>query len=157
MIDRAALHEIYLEPGNDGHLKIEQFDYSTGIAALRTAEGIIPLIGVDSSFKVADIANNDGFANYTPFSGSVAASALAGYTPSLYASASGATDNEGKAVAVLADFSKAYSLARSSVVQMGYDNSFGNLLNDGYVWGGKIGYVGGKPTTTEAIAVLYVQ
>lgn len=157
LIDRAALHEIYLEPGNDGHLKIEQFDYSTGIAALRTAEGIIPLIGVDSSFKVADIANNDGFANYTPFSGSVAASALAGYTPSLYASASGATDNEGKAVAVLADFSKAYSLARSSVVQMGYDNSFGNLLNDGYVWGGKIGYVGGKPTTTEAIAVLYVQ
>lgn len=157
LIDRAALHELYLEPGNDGHLKIEQFDYSTGMAALRTAEGIIPLIGVDSSFRVADIASNDGFAGYTPFSGSVVASALAGYTPSLYASASGATDNQGKAVAVLADFSQAYSLARSSVVQVGYDQSFGNLLNDGFVWGGKIGYVGGKPTTTEAIAILYVQ
>lgn len=155
IIDRAALYELYLEPGNDGHLKIEQFDYSLGIAAIRCAERIIPIIGVDSSYKVADLSKNDGFANYTPFSGSVTPANLAGYTPSGLASASGATDNAGKAVAILADFSQLYSLARSSVVQMGYDNSFGNLLNDGSIWGGKIGYVGGKVTNQEAGAILY--
>lgn len=157
VIDRAALYELYLEPGNDGHLKIEQFDYASGLAALRCPERVIPIIGVDSSYKTADISKNDGFANYTPFSGTVASSSLAGYCPSSCAAATGYTDNKGKAVAILADFSELYSLARSSVVQMGYDNSFGNLLNDGYVWGGKIGYVGGDVTNQEAGAILYCQ
>lgn len=155
VIDRAALYELYLEAGNDGHLKIEQFDYSNGLAALRCAEKIVPIIGVDSSYKVADLSKNDGFANYTPFSGSVTPANLAGYTQSRLASASGATDNQGKAVAVLANFNQLYSVARSSVVQMGYDQSFGNLLNDGSVWGGKIGYVGGDVTNQEAGAILY--
>lgn len=157
LIDRAALYELYLEEAADGHLKIEQFDYANGIASLRTAERVIPLIGVDSSYLVSKIAQNDGFANYTPFSGAVSASSLAGYTPSALSSASGATDNEGKVVAVLADFSEAYSLARSSAVKVGYDQSFGNLINDGYVWGGKIGFVGGDVTNEEAIALLYVK
>jgi HK97 family phage major capsid protein len=157
LIDRAALYELYYDEGNDGHLKIEQFDYTNGIAALRTPERVIPLIGVDSSFLVTDISDNDGFANYTPFAGSVAANQLTGYTPSQFAGVSGATVNKGKVAAVLADFNQAYALARSSIVQTGVDTSFANILNDGFTWGGKIGYVGGKPVLEEAITLLTVK
>lgn len=148
LVDRAVLYELHQEAGNDGHLKIEQFDYNNGIAALRTPERVIPLIGVNSSPLETKVNDNDGFANYETFSGS--GTILSGYTKSFGTG----TDNAGKALAVLADFSLAYSLVRSSVVQLGYDQSFGNLINNGYVWGGKVGYVGGKPTTTEAMAIL---
>ncbi|MFT6842658.1 MAG: HK97 family phage major capsid protein [Psychroserpens sp.] len=154
LIDRAVLYQVAQEEGDDGHLKIEQFDYSNGIAAMRTPEGIIPLIGVDSSYLAADIKDNDGFADYDSFT-TPGTKITSGYTS--VPTAPGATLNTGKAVAILADFSEFYSLARSSVVQTGVDNSFGNLLNDGYVWGGKIGYVGGKVTKQEAGVILYVK
>ena len=156
VVDRAILYELFQEPANDGHLKLEQWDYVNGFAAIKTPERTIPLIGVDSSYFAADIKSNDGFADYVGFdSGNTAINS--GYTPSSYASVSGATDNQGKAVAILADFNQAYTLARSSIVQTGVDNSFGNLLENGYVYGGKIGYVGGKPTVEEAASVLFVK
>lgn len=152
LIDRKALYDLYFDEAADGHLKIEQFDYKNGIAALRTPEGVIPLIGVDSDSLDANVANNNGFGNYTSFKSS--STILSGYSPR-YGAVSGASDNAGKALAVLADFNMAYTLCRSSVVQMGYDSSFRDILNDGYVWGGKIGYVGGTVTVEEAINVLY--
>jgi hypothetical protein len=156
VVDRAILYELFQEDGNDGHLKLEQWDYVNGFAAIKTPERTIPLIGVDSSYFAADINSNDGFADYVGLdSGNTAITA--GYTPSSYAAVPGATDNQGKAVAILADFNQAYTLARSSIVQTGVDNSFGNLLENGYVYGGKIGYVGGKPTVEEAASVLFVQ
>lgn len=157
LIDRRALYELFYDEASDGHLKLEQIDYINGLAALRTPEGIIPLIGVDSSFLVADIKDNNGFGNYTPFAGVVPGSQITGYTPSMYSGVPDATVNKGKVVAILANFGLGYSLARSSVVQTGVDNSFGNLLENGYVYGGKIGYVGGKTTIQESIALLYIR
>ena len=155
LVDRKILYEGYFNEAADGHLRLEQFDYSNGMIGLRTPEGVIPLVGVDSSYFDADVASNDGFANYKSFAG--AGTILSGYTPSQYAAVPGATDNAGKAVAILADWKMAYSLANSSVVRLGYDQSFGNMLVNGFVWGGKIGYVGGAPTVEEAIAILTVK
>lgn len=156
VVDRAILYELFQEDGNDGHLKLEQWDYVNGFAAIKTPERTIPLIGVDSSYFADDIKSNDGFADYVGLDGDDTP-ITAGYTPSSYADVTGATDNQGKAVAILADFNQAYTLARSSIVQTGVDNSFGNLLENGYVYGGKIGYVGGKPTVEEAASVLFVK
>lgn len=154
IIDRAALYDLYFDEADDGHLRIEQFDYQSGIASLRTPEGIIPLIGVDSSCLDANVDSNDGFANYKSYKSS--STILSGYTPKVGAPSSG-TDNAGKLAAVIGDLSSAYSLARSSVAQMGVDDSFSNLLTQGYTWAGKIGYVGGKVVNQEAFGVLYVQ
>ena len=157
LVDRKVLYEGYFNEAADGHLRLEQFEYSAnGMIGLRTPEGVIPLVGVDSSYFEADVASNDGFANYKTFDGG-SNIIKSGYTPSQYASVAGATDNAGKAVAILADWKMAYSLANSSVVRLGYDQSFGNMLLNGYVWGGKIGYVGGAPTVEETIAILTVK
>jgi hypothetical protein len=154
IIDRAALYDLYFDEADDGHLRIEQFDYASGIASLRTPEGVIPLIGVDSSCLDANVDSNDGFANYKSFKSS--STLLSGYTPKVGAPSSG-TDNAGKLAAVIGDLSSAYSLARSSVVQMGVDDSLSNILTQGYTWAGKIGYVGGKVVNQEAFGVLYVK
>ncbi len=154
IIDRAALYDLYFDEADDGHLRIEQFDYTSGIASLRTPEGVIPLIGVDSSCLEANVDSNDGFANYTSFKSS--STILSGYTPKVGAPSAG-TDNAGKLAAVIGDLSSAYSLARSSVVQMGVDDSLSNILTQGYTWAGKIGYVGGKVVNQEAFGVLYVK
>jgi hypothetical protein len=162
-LDKKVIYETYYEEAADGHLKLEQFDYSNGMVGLRTPERVIPIVFVDSSFFEVDVASNDGFANYETFSGS--GIIKSGYTPSQFVGTTKtvnnvvytATVNTGKAVAILADWKAAYTLANSSVVRLGYDQSFGNLLLNGYVWGGKIGYVGGAPTTTEAITILTVK
>lgn len=156
IIDRAALYDIYQEEADDGHLKIEQFDYSSGIAALRTPERVIPLIGVDSSTLEAMASSNDGFANYKSFAdGSTLITT--GYCPKQNYVSGSVTDNGGKAVAVLADFNSAYVLSRSTAGRMGVDDSLKNLLDLGYGVAGKIGYVGGKPVNDEAIAILHVK
>jgi len=155
IIDRAALYDLYFDEADDGHLRIEQFDYASGIASLRTPEGVIPLIGVDSSCLEANVDSNDGFANYKSFKSS--STILSGYAPKVGAPTGAQTDNAGKLVAVIGDLSSAYTLARSSVVQMGVDDSLSNILTQGYTWAGKIGYVGGKVINQEAFGVLYVK
>lgn len=165
IIDRAALYDLYQEPAEDGHLKIEQFDYNSSIAALRTAERVIPLIGVDSSVFEIQQNFNDGFASYKSFADGTT-EITTGYCPksgyptelkfggSTY---SPVTDNAGKAAAILADFNSAYAVLRSTAGRMGLDDSLKDLLDLGYGVAGKIGYVGGKTLNSEAINILSVK
>jgi HK97 family phage major capsid protein len=154
IVDRAVLDDIFYDEADDGHLRIEQFAFDNGISALRTPHGVFPLIGVDSSCLDADVDSNDGFANYKSYKSS--STLLSGYTPKAGSPSSG-TDNAGKLAAVIGDLSSAYTLARSSVVQMGVDESISNILTQGYTWAGKIGYVGGKVVNQESFGVLYVK
>lgn len=165
IVDRAVLYDIYQEEGDDGHLKIEQFDYNSSLAALRTPERVIPLIGVDSSVFEIQAGANDGFANYLSFADGTT-QITTGYCPkSGYPSSlkvngstySPVTDNAGKAAAILADFNAAYAILRSTAGRMGLDDSLKDLLDLGYGVAGKIGYVGGKTLNSEAINILAVQ
>lgn len=156
LIDRQAFASAYQELAADGHLQVEQFEYDrlTGMIYLKTAFGIIPfiLVNTSASLEPSIISQNDGFANYPSFAdGSASPIILNGYD-----TATGA-NNTGKAIAVLAKWDLFYTLARSSIVKMGYDQSFGNLLRDGFVLAGRIDFAGGDITTAESGVVLYVK
>lgn len=146
LIDRKALHAIYNEEANDGHLKIEYFDYSNGIARIRTAEGTFPLIAVESFPDTVVASQHDGFANYKSF---VSSSQInSGYIIN--------GSNSGKVYMVFANFGTAYTLTRSTTREVGIDNDFGDRLKNGLNIYGMIDYIGGAVVRQEAIAIGYI-
>ena len=147
LIDRQALQEIYNEPASDGHLKIEYFDYTNGIARIRTADGTFPLIGVQSFPASVPASQHDGFAGYKSFP-SAAADINEGYII-------GGT-NTGKAYAVFANFRDAYTLTRTTTREVGLDDSFKDRLVDGLNVYGMIDYIGGNIIRQEGIVVGYI-
>lgn len=147
LIDRQALQEIYNEPADDGHLKIEYFDYANGIARIRTADGTFPLVGVQSFPNTVIPSQHDGFADYKSFP-SGASDIDAGYII-------GGT-NTGKAYAVFANFRDAYTLTRTTTREVGLDDSFKDRLVDGLNVYGMIDYIGGNIVRQEGIVVGYI-
>ena len=147
LIDRKALHEIYNEQADDGHLKIEYFDYANGIARIRTAEGTFPLVAVESFPNTVASYQHDGFAGYKSFP-SAGSDIDAGYII-------GGT-NAGKAYMVFANFNIAYTLTRTTTREVGLDDSFKDRLIDGLNVYGMIDYIGGNVTRQEAIAIGYI-
>ena len=148
LIDRQALQEIYNEPADDGHLKIEYFDYTNGIARIRTADGTFPLIGVQSFPVSVPASQHDGFAGYKSFP-SAAGDINEGYII-------GGMNNTGKAYAVFANFRDAYTLTRTTTREVGLDDSFKDRLVDGLNVYGMIDYIGGNIIRQEGIVVGYI-
>jgi HK97 family phage major capsid protein len=147
LIDRQALQEIYNEPASDGHLKIEYFDYTNGIARIRTADGTFPLIGVQSFPASVPASQHDGFAGYKSFpsgAGDINEGYIIGGT------------NTGKAYAVFANFRDAYTLTRTTTREVGLDDSFKDRLVDGLNVYGMIDYIGGNIIRQEGIVVGYI-
>lgn len=140
IMDKLAFYSISSEEGNDGHLKEEYFVYNntSGVVSLKTPSGAVPIVLVEQE---------DGFINYPSFNNG--SNVTEGFV-------SGAT-NTGKAVAILGNLRRGYTLARSSVTRSGYDDSISQALEAGYVYAGKYGYVGGNVTIAESMAVLKIK
>lgn len=147
LIDRKALHSIYNEEAEDGHLKIEYFDYANGIARIRTAEGTFPLVAVESFPNTVASYQHDGFAGYKSFP-SAGSDIDSGYIIG--------GSNSGKAYMVFSNFNLAYTLTRTTTREVGLDDSFKDRLIDGLNVYGMIDYVGGNVTRQEAIAIGYI-
>lgn len=141
VIDKLAFYSVAGEEGTDGHLKSEYYTYNdqTGIGFLKTPSGLVRIILVEQE---------DGFVNYPSFDdgSNITQGFIDGGT------------NTGKAVAVLGSFNRGYTLARSSIAQVGFTkDNISALLEKGYIFAGKYGYVGGNVTIAESMCVLTIK
>ena len=138
-ISRMFLNSLFSKEVSDGHLPLEQFiaNANSGINSFFTTEKNIPI----RTFEHAQIGDYKSLANGTT---NITADYVDG------------GENTGKLLAFVADLKTAYKLIPSSFDTVGYDASFGYIIN-GSVPAGRIGYVAQGIVAKEAIKVLYAK
>lgn len=154
LIDKAILATLFRTVGSDGHQLTERFIYADdGLIRIKTAQGAVRVIPIDTSTDANKVSENDGFGNYTKFTdtfGAGNATITTGFT--------GTPANDAGKIACLGGlFSEAYTLATSSVVKVGIDDSFKDELELGEYVMGKITYRAGNVVKQQATGVAILK
>lgn len=155
LMDKAIFGSMFRTVGSDGHQLTERFIYAenAGIIRIKTAQGAVRVIPVDTSVDSTKIDENDGFGKYTKFTDTFGAGAT-----TVDKGFEGIPANDAGKIACLGGlFSDAYTLATSSVVKVGIDTSFKDELELGEYVMGKISYRAGNVVKQEATGVAILK
>lgn len=136
-ISRTFVNALFSKEVSDGHLPLEQIVFNNGINAFFNIERNIPI----RVFEHAQIGNYKS---------------LADGTTDITADYVDGGENTGKLLAFVGDLKLAYKLVPSSFDVIGYDASF-NLVLNGSIPAGRIGYAAQGIVAKEAIKVLYAK
>lgn len=153
LIDKGILASMFRLVGSDGHQLTERFEYVNGLIRIKTAQGLIRVIPIDTNTVAGNVDENDGFGNYSKFNDDFTANA-AKVTTGFVGTA--ATD-AGKLACVAGLFNDAYTLVNSSFVKVGVDANFKDELLDGEMIMGKVSYAAGNISKQEALGVAILK
>ncbi|MEY2869742.1 MAG: hypothetical protein RIR01_2244 [Bacteroidota bacterium] len=153
LIDKGILAAMFRTEGSDGHQKTERFEYVNGLIRIKTAQGLIRVIPVDTNEAAGNVDENDGFGNYSKFNDDFTANASKITTGFVGTAASDA----GKLACVAGLFNDGYTLVNSSFVKVGVDNNFKDELIDGEFVMGKVSYAAGNISKQEALGVAVLK
>lgn len=153
LIDKGILSSMFRTVGSDGHQLTERFEYVNGLIRIKTAQGLVRVIPIDTNDAAGNVDENDGFGNYSKFNDDFTPNASKVTTGFLGTPASDA----GKLACVGGLFSDAYTLVNSSFVKVGVDDSFKDELIDGEMIMGKVSYAAGNVSKQEALGVAILK
>jgi len=154
LMDKGVLASMFITEGTDGHQKTERFVYADdGLMKIKTAQGLIRIIPVDTNTDANKVDENDGFAKYNLFNDDFTAQ----NNPATTGFVGSAGPDSGKLACVAGLFNEAYTLATSTVVKTGVASSFKDELEDGEFVMGKVSYRAGNVTKEEALGIAVLK